>query len=281
MDDDLAELPDLRVHTERCHPLDSSMTCVPPVPPTSASMSSSDPIAARFPVEAANSVAAATFGPIEPAGRSRPSSSAGVARSIRAWRRLAPVAIDAVDIGRHDEEIGPELAREQAAREVLVDDRLDADELAVVVAGVHRRDAAAAGADDHGPLLQEPTHRAYLEDPLRSRRRHDPPPTRSVRLDVPTLVGGERLRSRLVVDRPDELRRVGEGRVVGIDLDHRQDASRAADRTGGGCRPPARPCSRSSPGSRRQGHRADTRRRPCTRLPAARAGRPAARFRGR
>ena len=61
------------------------MTCVPPLPSTSASMSPSDPIAARLPVAVANSVAAATFGPIEPAGRSIASSSAGVARSIRAW----------------------------------------------------------------------------------------------------------------------------------------------------------------------------------------------------
>ena len=61
------------------------MTCVPPLPSTSASMSSSDPMAARFPVAATNSIAAATFGPIEPAGRSIASSSAGVARSMRAW----------------------------------------------------------------------------------------------------------------------------------------------------------------------------------------------------
>ena len=61
------------------------MTCVPPLPSTSASMSSSEPMAARFPVAAANSVAAATFGPIEPAGRSIASSSTGVARSIRTW----------------------------------------------------------------------------------------------------------------------------------------------------------------------------------------------------
>ena len=61
------------------------MTCVPPLPSTSASMSSSEPMAARFPVAVANSVAAATFGPIEPAGRSIASSSAGVARPMRAW----------------------------------------------------------------------------------------------------------------------------------------------------------------------------------------------------
>ena len=45
----------------------------------------------------------------------------------------------------------------------------------------------------------------------------------AVGLDGPALVGGEGLRLGLVVDRPDELRRVAEGRVVGVDLDHRQD----------------------------------------------------------
>src|SRR4030095_6666111 len=42
--------------------------------------------------------------------------------------RRSPVAIHAVDVGRHDEEIRLELARQQRRRPVLVDDDLRTDE---------------------------------------------------------------------------------------------------------------------------------------------------------
>ena len=180
-------------------------------------------MAARFPVAAANSVAAATFGPIEPAGRSMRIELDRGRPVDPHLGRLPEVAIDAVHVGRHHEEVRLELARQQAGREVLVDDRLDTHELAVDVPGVHRRDPPAAGADDHRALLQEPAHRADLEDPLRPRRRDHPPPVWPVGLDVPTLLARERLRGGLVVDRPHELGRVVERRIVGIDLDHRQE----------------------------------------------------------
>ena len=45
----------------------------------------------------------------------------------------------------------------------------------------------------------------------------------AIRLHHPALLRGKRLRLVLGVDRPDELGRVREGRVVRIDLDHRED----------------------------------------------------------
>ena len=88
---------------------------------------------------------------------------------------------------------------------------------------VHRRNAATAGADDDHPLLHEQPDRPDLEDPGRQRRRDDAPPGVAVRLEDPALLGGQPIGGSLVVDRADELGRVGERRVVGVDLDHRQD----------------------------------------------------------
>ena len=44
--------------------------------------------------------------------------------------RLAPIEIDAIDIGGDDEQIGLHLARQQLARKIFVDHRLDADQRA-------------------------------------------------------------------------------------------------------------------------------------------------------
>ena len=85
----------------------------------------------------------------------------------------APVGVDAVDVGRHDEQVGVDLAGEQLAGEVLVDHGLDAAERAVLAGHPHRRDAAAAGADHDRAVLEQPADRADLEDALRRRRRHD------------------------------------------------------------------------------------------------------------
>ena len=79
-----------------------------------ASIPSSEPIAARLPVASTNSAAAATLGPIEPAGKSIASSSAGRRPVDPGLRRLAPVGVDPVDVGRHHEEVRVELAGEQA-----------------------------------------------------------------------------------------------------------------------------------------------------------------------
>ena len=144
--------------------------------------------------------------PVEPALVSRP-----------------PVLVHAVDVRGHQEQVGIDLASEQLARQVLVDDRLDAPERSFLVRHPGRRDPSTAGADDEHAVLEQPANRPDLEDPLRRRRRDDSAKLVSVALEDPPLLGGQGVGGGIVVDRSDELGRVGERRIVRIDLDHRED----------------------------------------------------------
>ena len=143
---------------------------------------------------------------------------------------LAPVDVGGVSVGGHDEVVGLDAGGQQSGGMVLVDDRLHADQLAVrtavdgrsLVVGVHDRDAAAAGADDDGALLQQPADLAQLEDAHGLGRRHHAAVVVAVRLEGPALLGRHGVRRGLVVDRADGLARILEGRVVDVDLDHRQ-----------------------------------------------------------
>ena len=85
------------------------------------------------------------------------------------------------------------------------------------------RDAAAADADDEEAAVDEPPDRAELDDLLRVGRRDDAPPVVAVGLDDPAALGGERACALLVVDRADELRRIAERGVVGVDEHARDD----------------------------------------------------------
>src|SRR6185503_5133577 len=104
MDDDLAELADLRRDVEpgrrplggagagpvgggcrRCHAMTPGTTLVPAVPASRPSISASEPITARLPVTETNSRAAWTLGPMDPAANSRPARSSGVTRSRWRW----------------------------------------------------------------------------------------------------------------------------------------------------------------------------------------------------
>jgi hypothetical protein len=84
------------------------------------------------------------------------------------------------------------------------------------------RDAAAPGADHDAPTLEEPLERLEPEDALRQRRGHDAAEAFAVGLEHPALILGEPLGVLLRVDRPDRLRRIGEGGVVGVDLHQRE-----------------------------------------------------------
>ena len=283
VDDDLAELADLRVHAERRHQFASfcdDLRAAAPIDEFVDLLERPD----RRPPAGSGDEFAPPRRPSDPssppAGPSRASSS-GVARSMRAWAGVPQSRVHPVDVGRHDEQVGVELTGEQAAGQVLVDHRLDADEVALPITGVHRRDAAAAGADDHRAPFEQPAHRPDLEDPLGPGGRDDPPPVGAIRLDDPALLRGEGLGLGLLVDRPDELRRVGEGRVVRVDLDHREDRGERPLLGQQVARPPARRGSRSSPASRRRGRRADRPRPPCRPRPGGPAGRPADRCRAR
>ncbi len=102
----------------------------------------------------------------------------------------------------------------------------------------------------------------------------------AVRLDRPALVRGQRLRRRLVVDRTDELGRIPERGVVGIDLDHGQDGRQRHLEREARCRAPARACIRSCPGSQPRGCPGDRARHRGRPPPGGRAARPAARCHG-
>ena len=79
VDHHLAQLADLGMHTELAHRSSfTDTTLVPARPSTICSMSARAPIAARFPVASTNRAAASTFGPIDPAAKSRWRSSPGV-----------------------------------------------------------------------------------------------------------------------------------------------------------------------------------------------------------
>ena len=152
----------------------------------------------------------------------------------------APALVDAVDVGGHDEQVGVDLAGEQLAGEVLVDHRLDAGERALLARHPRGRDAAAAGADHHDAVVEQPADRPDLEDPLRRRRRDDAAEVVAVALEHPALLGGERLGLRR---RRRSGRRTWSGRrTPGRRRRPRSSSgsSRTAPRPAAGCRAPAR-----------------------------------------
>ena len=187
VDDDLAQLADLGMDAECRHGWVllqdrwsvAATTLVPPVPATRSSICSSEPMAARLPVAATNSAAADDLGPHRPGREVHRRELVGRDPVDAGLRRRAPVAVDAVDVGRHHEEVGAELTRQQAAGEVLVDDRLD----------TRRGWRSSPGTNIVGmppppaQMTTEPCSSSQrigpdLEDPLRPRRRHDAPPVR-------------------------------------------------------------------------------------------------------
>ena len=176
-----------------------------------------------------------------------------------------PSRVHAVDVGRHHEQVGVDLARQQLLARSLSMTASTPTSWRSASRRVHRRDAAAAGADDDHALLEQPADRPDLEDPLRLAATARPAASSSPSgLNAQPFSAASASRLGLVVDRPDELGRVVERRVVGVDLDHRQDRRERRARTAAGCRAPARGGSRSSPRSRRRGRRAGRPRRPCT-----------------
>ncbi|KGC52777.1 carbamate kinase domain protein [Burkholderia pseudomallei] len=135
-------------------------------------------------------------------------------------RRLAPVEVRAVDVGRDHEQVRAQFAREQRRAQILVDHRLDARELAVRV--VARRNAAAARADHDRAFLEQPLHRPDLEDAPRPRARHDAAELVAVGRDVPAFFPREPLGLVARVDGADRLGRMLERRIGRVHLDLRE-----------------------------------------------------------
>ncbi len=187
-----------------------------------------EPIAASLPVCSTNEQAARTFGPIDPSANSAPSQLRRRRPTDRTLVGGAPPAVDGVDISHDEQRIGVQVKGEESARVVLVDDGLDADELAARRdrgVGVHHGDATAAGAGDDRVVLEQPLDRLDAEDPSRRRRGDHTAHVVAVRFECPALVRGQGLGLGLGVDRADGLGRVAERGVVLVDLDHGQQGS--------------------------------------------------------
>ena len=104
-------------------------TWVPALPSTIASMSSRRRSRRACPVASTNRARRLDLRAHRP-GRERHARAArlAVTRSRRRCSGVPQSGVDAVDVGGHHEQVGVDLAGEQLAGEVLVDDRLDADE---------------------------------------------------------------------------------------------------------------------------------------------------------
>ena len=135
-------------------------------------MSTIEPITARPPVSSTNEHAALTFGPIEPAANSLSRERFRSRAADRTLFRRAPALVHGIDVGDDYERVRTQVTGEKRTRQVLVDHRLDADELPAGrrrLVRVHDRDAAAAGADHHAAPFEKPLERLEPEDPLRQR----------------------------------------------------------------------------------------------------------------
>ena len=135
--------------------------------------------------------------------------------------RCGVVLIDALDIGCDDEKVGGNLGGQQTGGPVLVDDRLYAFHR--VVARRYDRNAAAAGANDHRIVFQQPADRTMPKNALGARGWNDPAPFFSIELELPTMVLGLCLRLFLIERWTDEFARICEFRVVWVNLHTGQD----------------------------------------------------------
>ena len=144
--------------------------------------------------------------------------------------RGAPVQVDAVHVGGHQEQVRGHVLGQQLAGQVLVDDRFHAGQGTGCGGRVHGRDASAAGADDDGPAVQQPSDRLDLQDLPGPGRRHHPAPGGAVLPEGPALLGGQLVGVVLGVHRPDELGRMGERRVGRVHHDHREQGGHLLSR---------------------------------------------------
>src|SRR5207253_6879793 len=92
-------------------------------------------------------------------------------------------------------------------------------------------DPAAAAGDRDRAAAQQRTNRLQLDYLEGKRRGNDAPPAAAGVMDDPPLsLALELVCARLVVERPDRLRRLGEGWIVVVDHDMREQARDRAAR---------------------------------------------------
>ena len=191
------------------------------------------------PPPSTKSTSAAIFGPMLPASNWSSAwcrrASASVMRSSQRWsacRSRSPPS----RLRSGDQHVGVHVARQQARGEVLVDHRLDAAQVAVLV--LDHRDAAAAAGDDHvagrasaAMISISMIARGWATAPRAASRGRRPRATVQPSCCAPAPC------ARLLHVRADRLGRVGECRVVAVDQRLGDDARPAcAGCRGGGTR---------------------------------------------
>jgi hypothetical protein len=133
-----------------------------------------------------------------------------------ALRGLVEVERHLLHARRQHQRIGAHAAGEKAGSEVLVDDRFDAAQVALLI--LNHRNASATAGDDHIARRGEVADRRGLDDRLRLRRGHDAAPSApGILAHGPVVLRRELLRARFVHVRADRLRWIEERRVVAID----------------------------------------------------------------
>src|SRR5207248_9775286 len=128
----------------------------------------------------------------------------------------APVEVDAVDVGGHEEQVRAYVLGEHLAGQVLVDDGFGVGQDARCRGGADGGNASAACADDHGPVVKQPGDGLDLQDLLRFGRGNHAAPGGTVAAEDPASLGGQRVGGVPVVDGADERGRAGECRVIGV-----------------------------------------------------------------
>ena len=218
MDDDLAQLADLGPDAERgasqacaCarsggrdrrRHATAGTTLVPAVPASIRVDLFERADHRAMPVAPTNSRAACDLGTHRPGGEAPALELLGRDPVEVPLAGLAPVRVDGVDVGRHAR-AGPHPGRARAgelARSLSTTASTPTEP--AVLALSYMVGMPPPPAQMTTPRLEQPAHRADLEDPHRPRRGHDAAPVVAVLLDGPALVlGGAAARCGLVVDR--------------------------------------------------------------------------------
>ena len=165
------------------------------------------------------------LGSHRPFGKRQLGERFGVGPCHRSLARLSPVEVQGVDVGGDHQHVCVDVSGQAGAGVILVDHALDPDQAPAGrrrIVGVHRRNAAAAGADDDAPSLDQPLDRPQSDDSLGTGGRDDSPDAVTIGMEAPALALGQTVGLLAVVDRPDRLRWPVERRVGGVDLDHGQ-----------------------------------------------------------
>lgn len=134
---------------------------------------------------------------------------------------LAVLEKHSFDPRRDQEQVGSNFLGQQAGGAILVDDRFDSPNRPALIH--HDRYAPSSRSYHDDSRIYQGADDRELDDPLRERRSDDPSVAAAGFLDQsPPFLRSQYFRKLFTVEKPNRLRRVIEGRVVGVydDLSH-------------------------------------------------------------